>query len=134
MGAREQILDAADQMFGKVGFEAATTREIAELSGVNKALIHYHFKSKDQLFTSVLDRYYEKLTALLMKNLSSKGSAEKRLASLVDVYGLKMSPVGTPEVRRKFEVFTRRGRSLSPAAQSFLDFIGPKIRSMPHLQ
>lgn len=55
-------------------------------------------------------------------------------ASLVDVYGLKMSPVGTPEVRRKFEVFTRRGRSLSPAAQSFLDFVGPKIRSMPHLQ
>lgn len=55
-------------------------------------------------------------------------------ASLVALYDLKMSPLGHPQVRRHFEVFTRRGRSLSPAAQNFLDFIGPKIRSMPHLQ
>jgi DNA-binding transcriptional LysR family regulator len=55
-------------------------------------------------------------------------------ASLVEVYGLKMSPLGHPEVRRGFDVFTRRGRSLSPAAQSFLDFIGPKIRAMPYLR
>jgi DNA-binding transcriptional LysR family regulator len=55
-------------------------------------------------------------------------------ASLIDVYGLQMSPLSRPEVRRSFEVFTRRGRSLSPAAQSFLDFIGPKIRTMPYLR
>jgi len=54
--------------------------------------------------------------------------------SLVDLYGLKMSALGNPEIRRSFEVFTRRGRSLSPAAQSFLDFIGPKIRAMPYLR
>lgn len=54
-------------------------------------------------------------------------------ASLIDLYGLKMSPLGSPEVRRSFEVFTRKGRSLSPAAQDFLDFIGPRIRAMPYL-
>lgn len=54
-------------------------------------------------------------------------------ASLVTLYGLQMAPLGEPEVRRNFEVFTRRGRSLSPVAQGFLDFIGPQIRSMPHL-
>lgn len=55
-------------------------------------------------------------------------------ASLVDVYGLQLRPLTTPEVTRSFKVFTRRGRTLSPASQSFLDFIGPKIRSMPHLR
>lgn len=55
-------------------------------------------------------------------------------AALVELYGLKMSPLSQPVVLRSFEVFTRRGRSLSPAAQSFLDFIGPKVRSMPHLR
>lgn len=54
-------------------------------------------------------------------------------AALVQLYGLQMSPLGQPEVRRSFEVFTRRGRSLSPAAQGFLDFIGPEIRSLPYL-
>jgi len=55
-------------------------------------------------------------------------------ASLVDLYGLRMSPLSSPEVRRSFEVFTRRGRTLSPAAQSFLDFLGPRIRAMPYLR
>lgn len=55
-------------------------------------------------------------------------------APLVELYGLRMSQLNGPEVRRNFEVFTRRGRSLSPIAQSFLDFIGPKIRAMPYLQ
>jgi DNA-binding transcriptional LysR family regulator len=55
-------------------------------------------------------------------------------ASLVEAYGLEMRPVGGPEVRRSFEVFTRKGRSLSAAAQSLLDFIAPRIRKMPHLR
>ena len=55
-------------------------------------------------------------------------------APLVELYGLRMSQLFGPEIRRNFEVFTRRGRSLSPIAQSFLDFIGPRIRAMPYLQ
>jgi len=54
--------------------------------------------------------------------------------SLVDLYGLRMKALGAPEVRRSFEVFTRKGRSLSPAAQGFLDYIGPRIRAMPYLR
>jgi DNA-binding transcriptional LysR family regulator len=55
-------------------------------------------------------------------------------ASLIDLYGLQMIPLNHPEVRRSFEVFTRRGRSLSPTAQSFLEFIGPRIRAKPYLR
>lgn len=54
-------------------------------------------------------------------------------APLVALYGLEMQPLGGPEVRRSFEVFTRRGRSLSPLAQAFLDEIGPQIRGMAYL-
>jgi len=55
-------------------------------------------------------------------------------ASLVEAYGLQMRPLATPKIYRSFEVFTRRGRTLSPAAQQFLDFIAPKIRAMAHLR
>lgn len=55
-------------------------------------------------------------------------------ASLVQAYDLCMQPIGQPEIRRSFEVFTRRGRTLSPAAQGFLAFIGPRIQAMPHLR
>ena len=86
MGAREQILNAADQLFGKTGFDATTTREIAELSGVNKALIHYHFKSKEGLFESVLDSYYQRLNELLLKELQRDLPMRGRMWRIIDVY------------------------------------------------
>lgn len=55
-------------------------------------------------------------------------------ASLVRLHGLRLVPLGAPQVFRSFEVFTRRGRSLSPVAAQFLDFIGPRIRAMAHLR
>lgn len=51
--------------------------------------------------------------------------------SLIRLYGLEMRPLIKPEIRRGFAAFTPRGRSLSPAAQSFLSFVGPRIRAMP---
>ncbi|MFO8055726.1 MAG: TetR/AcrR family transcriptional regulator [bacterium] len=86
MSAREEIMKAADRLFGEVGFEAATTREIAELSGVNKALIHYHFKSKDSLYGSVLDDYYARLDETLQDALAKEGTLRDRMLSVVDAY------------------------------------------------
>ncbi|MFH1150216.1 MAG: TetR family transcriptional regulator [Actinomycetota bacterium] len=83
---REKILQAADRLFAEVGYDAATTREIAEISGVNKALIHYHFKNKEDLLASILDRYYERLTATLAVSLQGDGSILDRAGRLVDAY------------------------------------------------
>lgn len=44
-------------------------------------------------------------------------------ASLVRLYRLDMRPLSGPEVTRRFYVLTRNGRSLSPAAQSFHDYL-----------
>lgn len=44
-------------------------------------------------------------------------------ASLVKLYKLEMRPLRDPEVTRRFYVFTRNGHTLSPAAQSFIDFL-----------
>jgi TetR/AcrR family transcriptional regulator len=87
MSARVEILRAADELFGEIGFEATTTREIAQSCGVNKALIHYHFAGKRDLFNAVLDRYYEKLEATLDKALlEEEASARDRLWRVVDTY------------------------------------------------
>lgn len=43
--------------------------------------------------------------------------------SLVELYRLRMRLLHDPEVRRKFVVYTRDGRSLSPAAESFIEFL-----------
>ncbi|MBW2526198.1 MAG: TetR/AcrR family transcriptional regulator [Deltaproteobacteria bacterium] len=83
---RDKILDAADQLFGAVGFDAASTRLIADESGVNKALIHYHFSTKEALFGAVLDRYYERLTQVVLAALAGEGDLETRFGRLLDAY------------------------------------------------
>ena len=86
MNAKQKILVAADELFGRIGFDSTTTREIAERSGVNKALIHYHFKNKEALFTVLLDDYYERLTGILCQALATEAPLEKKLYVMVDSY------------------------------------------------
>ena len=86
MPAREKILEAADELFGECGFDGTTIQRISEVSQTNKALIHYHFKSKEGLFESVLDRYFEVLSDTLQTALLGEGPLDERLGKLVDRY------------------------------------------------
>jgi AcrR family transcriptional regulator len=45
----QRILDAAAGIFGKAGYDGATMLDVARAAGVSKGLLHYHFKSKEQL-------------------------------------------------------------------------------------
>jgi AcrR family transcriptional regulator len=51
---REQILDAAAEMFGEHGYGAASTRKIAEAVGVKQASLYYHFTSKEDILAGLL--------------------------------------------------------------------------------
>jgi NodT family efflux transporter outer membrane factor (OMF) lipoprotein len=50
------ILDAAEQAFADLGFDAASLRHIIAVAGVNLAAVHYHFGSKEALIRAVFDR------------------------------------------------------------------------------
>ncbi|MCA9521465.1 MAG: TetR/AcrR family transcriptional regulator [Myxococcales bacterium] len=86
MNTRERILRAAGECFAESGFDGASTRQIAERSGVNKALIHYHFKTKEELFFGVFDDYYRRLIGALVDSLELEGTFEQRFAALIDSY------------------------------------------------
>jgi AcrR family transcriptional regulator len=53
---RRALLDAAVTLVAERGWDAVTTRQIAERAGVNQGLIHYHFRSKDQLVHAAFER------------------------------------------------------------------------------
>lgn len=56
---KEKILDACFKVFVKNGYVNTTTAMLAEAAGISKALIFHHFKSKKNLYISVLERCYE---------------------------------------------------------------------------
>jgi TetR/AcrR family transcriptional regulator len=58
-GAREKIIRVATSLFAEKGFDAATVDEIAVKAKVNKALIYYYFRSKNDLLTKIFDSFME---------------------------------------------------------------------------
>lgn len=54
--SKEEILDAAERLFAKFGFDGTSMREIAQAAGVAQALLHYHFKTKEGLFEAMFAR------------------------------------------------------------------------------
>jgi AcrR family transcriptional regulator len=54
-GTREAILAAARSYFGAGGYSGTTIRGVARAAGVDPALVHHYFGSKDQLFAAALE-------------------------------------------------------------------------------
>ncbi len=52
---RERILHAARASFGERGFDGTTIRSVAALAGVDPALVHHYFGSKQQLFVAAME-------------------------------------------------------------------------------
>ncbi|MDD4922908.1 MAG: TetR/AcrR family transcriptional regulator, partial [Bacteroidales bacterium] len=50
------ILDAAEELFLKSGYAKTSTVQIAKLAGCNQALVHYYYRSKENLFRQVFEK------------------------------------------------------------------------------
>lgn len=57
----EKIFDAATAIFEEKGLAAARMQDIADRAKINKALLHYYFRSKERLFEAVFDKLSEKM-------------------------------------------------------------------------
>lgn len=53
---REQIIDAAIQLFSDSGFAGTTTRRLAEAAGVSEAALYLHFDTKEALYEAIIRR------------------------------------------------------------------------------
>jgi TetR/AcrR family transcriptional regulator len=73
-GTEKKILEAAKKVFHERGFDGARMQEIADEAGVNKALVHYYYRNKANLFSSVfkdaLQDIFSRLSGIAGKNIS----------------------------------------------------------------
>ena len=60
-GTREKILQAAFTVLSRQGYENTSIKEISEQAGVAQGLVHYYFKSKQQLVLAVLAEVCERM-------------------------------------------------------------------------
>ncbi|WCR25593.1 TetR/AcrR family transcriptional regulator [Paenibacillus thiaminolyticus] len=58
---RNEILDAADELFGQRGFDGTSTNDILERVGIARGTLYHHFKSKEDIMDALIERYSARL-------------------------------------------------------------------------
>ena len=88
---RNQILDAATQVFVRQGFQHARMDDIVEESGLSKGTLYWYFKSKEDIINAILRRLFTGELENLESLLEAEGTASERLIQLTNdrVNGLK---------------------------------------------
>jgi len=81
-----QILIAARQVFIAKGFEGARMQEIADQAGINKALLHYYFRSKEKLFDSVFSEVASNLFPAMKQMLEADLELKEKITMFIRIY------------------------------------------------
>jgi TetR/AcrR family transcriptional regulator len=71
LSTEQAILEAAKNIFIRKGMEGARMQEIADEAGINKALLHYYFRSKDKLFEAIFSEAILNLVPNIMEMMKS---------------------------------------------------------------
>ena len=80
------ILNTARKHFVSNGFAGTRMQGIADEAKINKALLHYYFRSKAKLYEEVIDSTLNTLIPPLVEAMGESGSFAVRLDRIIDAY------------------------------------------------
>lgn len=86
MTTEEKIFNAARIIFQKKGFAGARMQEIADEAGINKAMLHYCFKSKQLLFEAVFMNAFSQLAPQINEIFKSNDSVFDKIRKFTHSY------------------------------------------------
>ena len=83
---QENILIAARAIFAQKGLAGARMQEIADTAGINKALLHYYYKSKEKLFEQIFEEALVKIMRPLSSFLSDDSELFQKIRNICQIY------------------------------------------------
>jgi len=87
ISTEEKIKAAAKKLFTQKGFAAVKTRDIAEESGINLALLNYYFRSKQKLFEIVmLENFRKFIHGIIVQASHENAPMEEKLEKIITAY------------------------------------------------
>ena len=81
----QRILDAAHAVFVRRGTAGARMQEIASEAGVNQALLHYYFRSKERLSRAAFERAASEFMPTVIQVLASDTELEAKVARIIEL-------------------------------------------------
>ena len=83
---KERILKAAIEEFIEHGFDGARTQAIADRAKVNKAMLHYYYANKDNMYEQAINTVVNAIIDKLGKIPAEQPQIEDRIGSVMDAY------------------------------------------------
>ena len=82
----QEILEVAEKLFMEKGFARTSTIEIAKEAGCNQALVHYYFRSKENLFQKIFNQKVILTFSKFVEPLSEDKDFLTKVRDIVDAY------------------------------------------------
>ncbi|MCW5924627.1 MAG: TetR/AcrR family transcriptional regulator [Saprospiraceae bacterium] len=82
----QKIFDAAHEVFTQKGMDGATMQEIADHAGINKALLHYYYRTKEKLYESVARAIIGRAIPAIRQIIESELPLEEKIRRFIDAY------------------------------------------------
>ena len=83
---KQDIIQAATLLFAEQGFDGTTTLQISKEAGITEPVIYYHFKGKDDLFTTILSSTFKEYFSRL-ENLENNTPTEfEKIENLISLH------------------------------------------------
>ncbi|MFH1981003.1 MAG: CerR family C-terminal domain-containing protein [Pseudomonadota bacterium] len=126
---RERILEAAVEVFGRLGYATATVREICDRAGVNLAAVNYHFQGKEGLYRAVacdlVGRAFSRFPVAIESDAADPPEKRLRTFVLATLQRL-LAPGGLSGDSGKGQLVARELADPSPVLNQLVDdFIRP---------
>jgi len=139
---REALLLAALDVFGRSGFDAASTRAIARAAGVNQALIGYHFGGKQGLYLGVFEHIVSQMQlrmapvageVLRCLDTAPDNPAERRdlaMRLMLDIFDAYTNMIGDPSSAGWVRLILREQQDPTQAFQLLYDNIFSRLLAL----
>lgn len=75
----ERIFESATEVFVEKGMDGARMQDIADHAGINKALLHYYYRTKDKLFNAVFEKIAEEIFRRFAPVLDQNYTLEEKI-------------------------------------------------------
>lgn len=82
----QKIFDAAHELFVQKGMDGARMQEIADRAGINKALLHYYYRSKEKLYEAVARVILGRAVPVISQLIESEQPLEAKIRNFIDFY------------------------------------------------
>lgn len=82
----KKILETAEQLFIEKGFSKTSTTDIAKETGCNQALIHYYFRTKENLFQQIFYKKFDYIFKIISEPAFKSNSLNEKIEASISAY------------------------------------------------